>query len=184
MMNPTASWGARLTVFAAVIGLSAQAALGAGSTTTYTTGNVFIGFRDDDVTNTLAVNLGAATKFLPTSLGGTWDGAPFTVQLGVMPAGNPGAGTPVFSLAPDLASVFDLNWADNPDDGTGLKWAVAGMTSNISANNPIPGLERRSVFLTVARDAPGTVAGAPLNFSNDDFALNFNSFAQGASGNA
>lgn len=177
---------ARVGLLAAAV-LSPHAASAAGEVTTYTVGDLFIGFRQSGVANTLAVDIGQASQFIPTSItGGTWDGNPFNVTFGLIPVGEPGAGTTVTNLSADLTNTFGSTWAANDPLNSSLdvSWAVVGSTNKLSANIPINGLAKRSVFLTVPRTDPSTVATAPSNFDNSNSGAAIDSFAQGAIGNA
>jgi hypothetical protein len=149
--------------------------------TTYTNGDVFIGFRRSGTANTLAVNLGSATKFLIPAYGGTaTPGVPFKVQFGLVP----GTATPVFNLNTDLTGVFASNWTNNTDDGSGVRWAVVGLSGNTTSG--IPGYTARTLFVTRARLAPNepTVIGADRLDIGDfgEFSAAFTAFTQGSGG--
>lgn len=151
--------------------------------TTYNNGDVFLGFRRDGAANTLAVNLGSATKFLTTAYGGTaTPGSSFNVQFGVIP----GTSSPVFSLNTDLTGVFTSSWTNNPVNGTGVRWAVVGLSGNTSSG--IPGYTARTLFVTRERTAPGTPTSIPADRLDigdfDTFSSAFNSFVQGTGGSA
>jgi len=146
---------------------------------TYNAGDLFLGFRQTGAANSLAVNLGSAAQFLPTSLGGSAaSGSSFNVQFGLIP----GTSTPVFSLATDLTTVFGASWANNPTNGSGVRWAVVGFTDDSLDNTPISGLNARSIFVTRARTNP-EVQSPLLNYSDtaqkDLFAQQFAPFAYG-----
>jgi hypothetical protein len=162
--------------------LAVQTATAATVPTTYNAGDLFIGFRSSSAASTLAVNIGSATNYLPTALGGTWDGNAFNVTFGLVP----GTATVVTNLNLDLTAVFGSSWADNPvaEDGSGVHWAVAGISHNTAANTPINGLSARSIFLTIAESAPGTISDAPSISAFTAFGTAFNSFAQGSGGNS
>lgn len=168
--------------------LSPHTASAAPGITTYSAGDLIIGFRLQGDGDVLVVNIGPAASYIlnPTNggtiAGGTWDGQLKLVQFGVIPAGEVNAGTPVFSLAPDLVAAFGASWAsNNTTNGTAdVSWAVAGVTNNISNGTPISGLNARASFLTLAETIPGTQTLIPTNTVggvNDNFASNFNTFA-------
>lgn len=175
---------ARAALVAAVL-LSPHVASAAGVTTTYSNAELFIGFRQSGVANTLAVNIGAATQYIPTNISNLGTAAPggqFNVSFGTVPVGTPGAGDAVTNLDADLTAVFGGGWATNNQANSSLdvSWAIAGTTSTTSNSSPIAGLTKRSIFLTVARTSPSTVASAPGDFDIDGSASpNINSFAQG-----
>lgn len=151
--------------------------------TTYTNGDVFLGFRRSGTANTLAVNLGSATRFLTPAFGGTaTPGSSFNVQFGVIP----GFSTPVFNLNTDLTSVFSSNWTNNTTDGSGVRWAVVGLSGNTSSG--IPGYTARTLFVTRARTEPGvqtSIGPDRLDIGDfGEFSSAFNSFAQGVGGGA
>lgn len=179
--------GLLLVAVLLAVASSLQLSSAAGVVTNYTPGDVFIGFRQSGVPNTLAVNLGSAAQFIPNTIsGGTWNGTPFNVTFGVIPPGEVGAGNPVTNLSADLSAVFGEDWATNNVDNSGLdlSWAVIGNTNQVTNNTPFNGLQRRSIFLTLARTDPDTIASPPLNFDNNNASATLNSFAQGAFGNA
>jgi hypothetical protein len=172
-----------------VAGLAGPSAWAAGVATTYSNGDLFIGFQKSGVANTLAVNIGSVSQYIPTSItGGTWNGNTFNVSFGIIPAGNPGAGGAVTNLNADLTNTFGASWAVNNslDSTQDVSWAVVGTTSTTANNNPISGLSKKSVFLTVARTDPFAIAPAPNESSVDldTASVAINSFAQGAIGNA
>lgn len=137
------------------IALSASGAYAQVTTASPNPGDLFIGFRQANDPNDLIVNLGSATQFIPTSLGygGTWTGTSFTISFGVIPNTSTG----VNNLLADLDAAFGDNWANNPTDGTGVTWGVAGFTStNTNSVGPFTGLAKNSVFLTQAEATPGT----------------------------
>jgi len=158
--------------------LMTSAALADTALTTYNSGDLFIGFRQTGVTNTLVVKVGAAGQFLPANLGGTWDGTPFKVTFGLVP----GSAAIVDDLSADLVANFGVDWADNFTDGTGVRWGVVGITSNNQDNVPINGYNARTAFVTKARTTP-TVQSTTFASSNlDNFAVEFSSFAFGLGG--
>lgn len=163
----------RAAVIAAVA-LTAHTASADTVLTTYTDGDVFVGFRQTGVTNTISVKIGGATKYLPPSLGGTWDGNPFKVIFGIIP----GSTTVVDNLGADLVANFGADWSDKFTDGSGVRWAVVGLTSNVADNSPINGYNQKTAFVTKARIDP-SVKSATFSDSNlDGFAEAFNGFAQ------
>jgi PEP-CTERM motif len=145
--------------------------------TAYASGDLFIGFRQAGVANTLVVNLGSATKFLPSNLGGTWNGTPFNVTFGIVP----GSATVVTNLNADLVSNFGVDWAANFNNGTGVRWGVVGFTTNLENNVPIPGYNARTAFITQPRLNPA-VQSTLGSVNNATFAGDFNSFANGLGG--
>ncbi|MFZ4682293.1 MAG: PEP-CTERM sorting domain-containing protein [Terrimicrobiaceae bacterium] len=144
--------------------------------TTYSPGDLFIGFRKTGSANTLAVNIGQASQFFTSALGGTAT-VPFDIQFGVVDSG-PNAGDPVFDLSADLTATFGSNWADNPGDGTGVRWAVVGFTNN-NGVSPTPGLTTRSVYITKPRTNPATQSATLGSIVHNTFSGNFNAFATG-----
>ena len=166
--------------------LAASPASAATVTTVYTPGDLFVGFRSQDgaaaTSNTLAVNIGGALNYIPTWLGGAASGT-FNITFGVIP----GTSTVVNNLSADLSAVFSpgtSDWALNPEDGSGVSWAVLGFSSNCASTTPVPGLTARSIFLTVPRLELNTLTTAPDLSAFTTFGTAFNSFASGASGNA
>ena len=157
---------------------SAQAVL-----TTYSNGDLFIGFRQTSASNTLAVNLGSVTKFLTAPLGGTAiGGSSFNLQFGVIP----NTSTPVTNLYADLTAVFGALWATNEIDGMGVRWGVVGYTSNLANNDPINGYAARTLFITRSRTDPSTQTTIAPGISNigsrTTFSSEFNGFSQGLGG--
>jgi hypothetical protein len=149
--------------------------------TTYTNGDVFLGFRRSGTANTLAVNLGSATKFLIPAYGGTaTPGSSFNVQFGLVP----GTSTPVFNLNTDLTGVFTSSWTNNTTDGSGVRWAVVGLSGNTTSG--IPGYTARTLFVTRARTEPSvqTSIGADRLDIGDfgEFSAAFTAFTQGTGG--
>lgn len=172
----------RLLLATTLAGASA-APVSAQFLTTYNNGDVFLGLRRAGTANTLAVNLGSARQFLTTAQGGTNDStASFKVRFGVVP----GTGAAVTNLASDLAAVFGSNWTNNPVNGTGVRWAVVGISGNTSSG--IPGYTARTLFVTRARSAPSTPTTIPADRLDigdfDTFSSSFNSFVQGTGGSA
>lgn len=164
-------------VFSVVASASAQVL------TTYTNGDVFLGFRKPGAANTLAVNLGSATKFLIPAYGGTaTPGVAFKVPFGV----KPGTGSAVNNLSADLTTVFGPTWANSSADFDSVRWAVVGISGNTSSG--IPGYAARTLFVTRARVAPSQ----PSLISPDrleigdfgEFSSAFNAFVQGTGGTA
>ena len=140
---------------ALVVGVALSAHVASAVTVaTPNPGDLFIGFRQAGVSSDVLIDLGSATNFTPSSLGsgygGTWNGSSFTVT-GI-------------NLSADLGSVF-TNWANNPGDGTGVTWAVVGITSTFQSNiSPFTALKKNSVYVTEARTNPSTqTAGLSLS---------------------
>ncbi len=152
--------------------------------TSYSDGDLFLGFRKTGNANTLAVNIGSATRFLTPTLGGTAvANQTFNVQFGVVP----NTSTAVFSLDADLTATFGSNWASNPTDGSGVRWGVVGFTSNAVNNSPIDGYAARTLFVTRQRVNPSTqtsINSTPLSAigNRSGFATQFNGFANGIGG--
>jgi hypothetical protein len=142
--------------------------------TAYASGDLFIGFRQAGEASTLVVNLGSVAKFLPASLGGTWNGTAFNVTFGLVP----NTVTVVNNLNADLTANFGIDWAANFNDGTGVRWGVVGFTHNSQNNNPIPGYNARTAFITQPRTNPN-IQSTLGSVSNANFASEFNAFAQG-----
>lgn len=165
----------------AVGGLALTVPSASAVLTTYTAGDIFIGFRQTGVSNTLVAKIGTVGDFLPVSLGGPRAlGSTYNPTFGVIP----GTSTPVSNISLDLNTVFGSSWATNPSNNTGVQWGVAGFTG-FSGTSAVPGLETRSVFVTRGRvntavqtnlTADGAVGDA------DGFAGAFNAFAQGTGG--
>lgn len=155
----------------AALAVAASASSAPAVLTQYSPGDLFIGFRQTGVSNTLVANIGSATQFLPPSLGGTATGS-FIVQFGFVPNTT----NPVTNLADDLSAVFGDLWATNEDDGTGVTWAVAGFTDNTVDNSPISGFGARTVFLTQARTDPNVQTGPLPSVSRNAFSAEFNAF--------
>lgn len=172
-MNPKIKHLARIALVAAA---ALSTAPPSSALTSYNPGDVFIGFRQTGETDTLVVNLGPVTKFLPASLGGTWNGDAFNVTFGLIP----NTATVVTNLNADLTANFGLDWADNFSDGSGVRWAVAGITNNAADNTPIIGFGKRTAFVTVSRSNPNTPAANPGSVSTDGFGSAFSAFANGA----
>jgi|GEM_PF-2962666 len=146
--------------------------------TTYTAGDIFIGFRQTGVSNTLVAKVGTVGDFLPVSLGGSLAlGSTYNPTFGVIP----GTSTAVTNLNTDLNSVFGSSWATNPADGSGVRWGVAGFTG-FSGTSAVSGLTTRSLFVTRGRTDPSTPTSLdpdPSTIGNrSGFSSSFNSFAQ------
>lgn len=154
---------------------------GAQVLTTYNNGDVFVGFRKPGTANTLAVNLGSATKFLTPAFGGTaTPGVSLKVPFGV----RPGTSTVVNNLSADLTAVFGAGWTNNPPEFDGVRWGVVGISGNTSSG--VPGYTARTLFVTRARTVPSepTVIGPDRLDIGDfnGFSAAFNAFAQGVGG--
>jgi hypothetical protein len=152
--------------------------------TTYTAGDIFIGFRQTGVSNTLVAKIGTVGDFLPVSLGGPRAlGSTYNPTFGVIP----GTSTPVTNLSLDLNTVFGSSWANNPTDGSGVRWGVAGFTG-FSGTSAVSGLATRSLFVTRGRTDPSTPTSLdpdPSTIGNrSGFSGAFNSFGQGTDGTA
>lgn len=89
------SFQSRLLALAAGLLLTASAQ---GQTTTWSEGDLILGFRSTDGSNSLLVNVGPASQF---TLGNS-----FTLNIG--------------TLSPDLESVFGANWFTRIDPNTGV----------------------------------------------------------------
>lgn len=149
--------------------------------TTYNNGDVFLGFRRSGTADTLAVNLGSATQFLTPAFGGTAaPGSSFNVQFGLVP----GTSTPVFNLNTDLTGLFTSSWTNNTTDGSGVRWAVVGISGNTSSG--IPGYTARTLFVTRARTEPGvqtSIGPDRLDIGDfNGFSAAFNAFVLGVGG--
>jgi len=143
--------------------------------TSYSPGDLFIGFRTTTSSNTLLVNIGQASLYSPASLGGTAGTTPFNVQFGLVP----NTLTPVFNLNDDLVDTFGANWAANPGNGTGVRWAVVGFTDNSLDNTPTAGLTARSIYITKARTNPAVQSATLGSVNHDTFSGNFQSLIYG-----
>ncbi|MEI8293618.1 MAG: PEP-CTERM sorting domain-containing protein [bacterium] len=166
----------------AVGGLALSAPSASAVLTTYTSGDIFIGFRQTGTSNTLVAKIGTVGDFLPTSLGGSLAlGSTYNPTFGVIP----GTSTAVTNLNLDLNAVFGSSWADNPTDGSGVRWGVAGFTG-FSGTSAVSGLSTRSLFVTRGRTDPSTPTSLdpdPSTIGNrNQFSSSFNSFAQGSGG--
>lgn len=166
------------TALLAAVALTSGTALADTALTTYNNGDLFIGFRQTGVTNTLVVKAGAAAQFLPANLGGTWDGNPFKITFGLIP----GSASVVDDLSADLIANFGVDWAENFTDGTGVRWGVVGITSNNQDNVPINGYNARTAFVTKARTNPTVQSTTFASSDLDNFAVGFSSFAFGLGG--
>jgi hypothetical protein len=165
----------RLAFAAAVSPLLAVTA--SATLTTYAPGDLFIGFRQTGVANTLVAKIGTAQDFLPTSLGGNrTSGVPYQVTFGVVP----GTTTPVTNLSTDLASVFGTSWASNPIDGSGVRWGVVGWTGNTGETSSVSGLTVRSLFVTRGRTDTSVQTDVTNIGNRGGFATEFTSFAYGS----
>jgi hypothetical protein len=172
--KPTATKLLRAALVAATaFSVTANAAL-----TSYSSGDIFIGFRQDGVANTLVVNLGPVTKFLPASLGGTWNGNPFNVTFGLVP----NTSTTVGNINADLIANFGNLWATNSIDGTSVRWAVVGFTDNAADDTPIAGYTNRTAFVTKPRTDPAVRSATLSSVSNNAFGAEFAGFTQGIGG--
>ncbi len=165
-------------IIVATAGLLSFSTLSVGQTTSYGPGDLFIGFRQVGVANTLSVKIGGATQYLPPNLGGTWDGSPFKVTFGVIP----NSATIVDDLSADLVANFGVDWAENFTDGTGVRWGIVGITSNNQDNVPINGYNARTSFVTKARTNPAVQSTTFASSGLDNFAVEISSFAFGLGG--
>ncbi|MFZ4597915.1 MAG: PEP-CTERM sorting domain-containing protein [Terrimicrobiaceae bacterium] len=163
---------ARVALVAGAVALqlpSASAVL-----TSYSAGDIFIGFRQTAASNTLAVNLGSLSKFLTPTYGGTaTPGASFNVTFGVIP----NTSTVVTNLNADLTAVFGAGWATNSTNGTSVRWSVSGLTDNSLNNTPISGYNARTILVTKARTNPAVQSAVLGSVIQDNFAGEFDSFA-------
>lgn len=166
----------RLALAAGALALSASAA-SAQVLTTYQVGDIFIGFRQTGVANTLVAKIGTVADYLPTSLGGSrTPGSTYNPTFGVIPS----TVTPVTNLNADLTSVFGAGWNTNATDGTSVRWGIVGWTGNTGETSPISGLTTRSVFVTRARTNPSTPSTTNINnAARTGFAGQFPGFSVG-----
>lgn len=150
----------RLALAAGALALSASAA-SAQVLTTYQVGDIFIGFRQTGVANTLVAKIGTVADYLPTSLGGSRaPNSTYNPTFGVIPS----TVTPVTNLNADLTSVFGAGWNTNATDGTSVRWGIVGWTGSAAETSPVSGLTTRSLFVTRARTNPSTqttITGTP-----------------------
>lgn len=170
----------RLTRVALVAGAVAlQLPSASAVLTTYSAGDIFIGFRQTAASNTLAVNLGSVTKFLTPALGGTaTPGSSFNVQFGVIP----NTPTVVTNLNADLTAVFGAGWATNTSNGTSVRWSVSGLTDNSFDNTPINGYNARTIFVTKARTNPANQSAVLGSVNADGYAGAFSDFTSNLGG--
>ena len=167
----------------AVGGLALSAPSASAVLTTYSPGDIFIGFRQTGVANTLVAKIGTVGDFLPTSLGGPLSlGSTYNPTFGILPGPN----TPVTNLSLDLNTVFGALWATNPTDGTGVRWGVVGWTGDTGETSLVAGLTTRSLFVTRGHTDPTvqtSISGTPSAIgSRTNFATEFSSFAYGTGG--
>lgn len=140
----------RLALAAGTLALSASS-VSAQVLTTYQPGDIFIGFRQTGVANTLVAKIGTISDFLPTSLGGPRaPGSTYTPTFGVVP----GTSTAVTNLSLDLKVVFGDNWNLNATDGSSVRWGIIGWTGNTGETSAISGLALRSIFVSRSRTDP------------------------------
>ena len=134
------------------VALTAQVA-SAATVTAPNPGDLFIGFRQTGVASDVLVDLGSAANFTASSLGAGYGGT----------LAN-GASFTAINLAADLTAVFGSGWANNPSDGSGVTWAVVGLTSTALSNfSPFTSLKKNSIYVTEARTDPSTqTAGLSL----------------------
>jgi len=136
-------------------------------------GDLFIGFRQTGVTSDVVIDLGSAANFTPSSLGsgygGTWNGSSFTVLNAT-------------NLSTDLAQVFGSSWANNPTDGSGVTWAVVGLTSTTVNYSPFTSLKKNSIYVTQAETTPGTQSAALSLSSTLTAAPKINTLVNGSGG--
>jgi hypothetical protein len=149
--------------------------------TTYSPGDIFIGFRQTGVANTVVAKIGTVGDFLPASLGGPRAlGSTYNPTFGVIP----NTSTPVTNINLDLTTVFGSSWANNPTDGSGVRWGVVGWTGNTGETSPVSGLTVRSLFVTRGRTDPSTPTSVSSAISSigdrTGFATAFTSFAYGS----
>ncbi len=167
----------------AVGGLALSAPSASAVLTTYTPGDIFIGFRQTGVSNTLVAKIGTVGDFLPVSLNGTRAlGSTYNPTFGVIP----GTSTDVTNLNLDLNSAFGSSWANNPTDGSGVRWGVVGWTGNTGETSAVTGLATRSLFVTRGRTDPAvqtSITGTPSAIGSvSGFATAFSSFGYGTGG--
>jgi hypothetical protein len=105
------------------------------TTTTYTTGDLFIGFHKSGVDSDYLINIGQASIYSTASASGT-----MTLSLG--------------SIGTDLVSIFGSGWAT---DST-VKWGVAGTTrlATVGADAPMTIYASRAGNVESATRAVGT----------------------------
>lgn len=139
--------------------------------TSYSDGDLFIGFRQTGTTNTLVVNIGSAAQFIPTSLGGTAEGS-FNVTFGLIP----NTATPVSNINADLSTVFGNDWATA---STPVQLGIIGWSSGFFDDVPVNGLVSRSIFLSKARTNPAVQTTPSASYNLDGASGNFGSFLDG-----
>lgn len=163
----------------AVGGLALSAPSASAVLTTYTPGDIFIGFRQTGVANTLVAKIGTVGDFLPSSLGGPRAlGSTYNPTFGILPGPN----TPVTNINLDLNTVFGSSWADNPTDGSGVRWGVVGWNANTGETSSVAGLATRSLFVTRGRTDPSVQTNVTNIGDRGGFATAFTSFAYGTGG--
>ena len=164
---------------AVLVSLSATTA--SATLTTYSPGDIFIGFRQTGVANTVVAKIGTVGDYLPASLGGPRAlGSTYNPTFGVIP----NTSTLVTNLSLDLNTVFGSSWANNPTDGSGVRWGVVGWTGNTGETSSVSGLTVRSLFVTRGRTEPSTPTSVSSTISSigdrSGFATAFTSFAYGS----
>jgi hypothetical protein len=87
--------------------------------------DLYLGFEESGNANDLQVDIGTESQYLNAT-------SPFTVSFGLIPSGEPGAGTPVTSLLTDLNSIFTTGWSTS-SGATALKWGITGDNENGAA---------------------------------------------------
>ena len=160
---------------AVLVSLSATTA--SATLTTYSPGDIFIGFRQTGVANTVVAKIGTVGDFLPASLGGPRAlGSTYNPTFGVIP----NTSTPLTNLSLDLNTVFGSSWANNPTDGSGVRWGVVGWTGNTGETSSVSGLTVRSLFVTRGRTDPAAQTDVTNIGNRGGFATEFTSFAYGS----
>ena len=168
----------KLTLGLALVANSVINASAAPAITNYTAGDLLIGFRLPGDSDNLVVNIGPSRNYVQstTSSSGLWNGALKQIQFGIVPAGEPNAGTSVSSLSAALTQAFGSGWATNDavDPSSDVSWGVAGTTSSTN-NETLNGFQGNTNFVTKAETTRGVVTTIPTNTSST---LNSNVNAQ------
>ena len=111
----------------AAAGLALAPSVGRSQTYSTTTVSVtgtdlFLGFEETGNSYNLIADIGPYTRYLNAT-------SPFTIQFGVIPTGQTGAGSAVTSLNTDLTGLFG-SWATS-SGVSALKWGVVGQDPNL-----------------------------------------------------
>jgi len=145
-----------ITVLLGMVGTALMPRSANADTTSYTAGDLILGFHQVGASNDLEVDLGQASTFINAAAGST-----FNVQFGLIPTGQLNAGNAVFDLNSDLTSVFGSSWNNNSQTNL-VRWGIAGTDASTK------------VFLTFAEATPGTLVtpvsnGAGWGFVGSNF---------------